>query len=233
MRRALMLAGLLAAASSAAAEAGAPPPELRLTGLDGLPRSLADERGRLVVLNFWATWCLPCIAEMPLLSAIRERYEGRGVRVIGVSADGPEGRDRVEAFVREHRPGIDVWLGGTVEHMRALGLGEGLPATAILDRDGTVAMRILGPIAGGDLEARLEWLLGPRAGPAPERRLDRLATGGAGAGKAPGQAEEGGESAAGDEHGHRHDDGDGHEHGVAEEHQHGAIAIEGASLVPS
>lgn len=68
---------------------------LELSDLDGRPRSLEEHRGRIVVVNFWATWCLPCREEMPILASLQERYADRGVQVIGVSTDAPADRDKV------------------------------------------------------------------------------------------------------------------------------------------
>src|SRR5688572_29194931 len=84
--------------------------ELQLTTLDGRPARLSDHHGQLVggqlvggqlvVLNFWATWCVPCREEMPMLSALQAAYQARGVLVIGVSVDDASTRGRVPAFVR-------------------------------------------------------------------------------------------------------------------------------------
>ncbi len=211
--RAGLLAGLwlsvLAPASAAT---------LSLEDLDGNARSLEEHRGQVVVLNFWATWCLPCVEEMPLLAALQESHGPRGVQVIGVSTDAPDRIRLVRRFVRRHDLDFPVWVGGTVEQMRGFGAGEALPATVILDRDGRIAMRILGPVEPGDLEERVEWLLGDRSDAGPDPLLDRFAT-------AP--HDHAGEHDAGA----RHDHGDDHEHG--EEHQHGGVGLEGASLVPS
>ena len=110
----------------------------------GAPRSLSDLQGDVVVVNFWATWCLPCVKELPRLQGIQDRYADRGVRVVGVSVDDSAERDHVYAFARSRGVRFEVLTGGTTEHMRALGLGEVLPATAVLDAEGTVVARMLG-----------------------------------------------------------------------------------------
>lgn len=110
----------------------------------GAPRSLADLRGDVVVVNFWATWCVPCVEELPRLQGIQDRYADRGVRVVGVAVDDPAERDHVYAFARSRGVRFEVLTGGTTVHMRALGLGDVLPATAVLDANGAVVTRLRG-----------------------------------------------------------------------------------------
>lgn len=70
-----------------------------LTDLHGRPVSLKDFRGKLVLLNFWATWCAPCVAEMPALEALYERYKHRGLEIVAISIDDPRALGEVRAFV--------------------------------------------------------------------------------------------------------------------------------------
>ncbi|MGH9798119.1 MAG: TlpA family protein disulfide reductase, partial [Candidatus Polarisedimenticolia bacterium] len=174
---------------------------------------------RVVVLNFWATWCVPCLREMPVLSDLQARYGGLGLTVIGASADPPDRMDRVRRFVRRHRPGFPIWTGATTRDMERLGLGEALPATALIDRDGRIAARFIGPFDEAVIESRVEWLLGDRTAPAPGHALVVAPSSAGGPEAEPGAAAEG----------HDH----GHDHGGEEEHAHGGVGIEGASLVPS
>ena len=236
-----LCAALACSATAAAAELAAPETArvssaavpaaaaLELQTLAGERASLQALRGQIIVLNFWATWCVPCRHEMPLLAEVWERYRDRGVELIGASADAPERRREVERFVRRHRLDFPIWVGATTADLERLGLGEALPATAILDRDGGIAFTILGPIAPGDLEARLDWLLGDRAAPPPAARLDRFA----GDAHRPEGDEQEGPGGTGPAHaGHEHDAHE-HDHGKEEDHAHGGVGIEGASLVPS
>ena len=144
--------------------------------------------GDIVVLNFWATWCKPCIEEMPLLSRVQRRYGVDGVRVIGVSADAEAPARDVLEFARARKVQFAVWLGATTEDMKALGLGEALPATAVIDREGRIVARFTGELKKGDVETVLDRLLEEESAAAARR-------------------------AGTDAHDHDHDDGD---HGHAD-----------------
>lgn len=157
----------------------APSPALGTGGFKNLERThdpIQDYCGRIVVLNFRTTWCIAWHEEMPVLVAVQEAYGPRGVPAIGVSTDDPGRRDLVRRFARRLGPNFPVWVGGTVEGMLRFGLGEALPATANVGRDGSVVMRILGPVERVDLESHLEWFLGERLEPGPEPLVDNFAT---------------------------------------------------------
>ena len=181
------------------------PATLALQGLSGDQQSLEHYRGRIVILNFWATWCVPCREEMPIFARVREDYRSRGVEIIGASADDRSTRDQVEPFIEAYGINFPIWLGATVKDMERLSLGTALPATAVIDRDGRVAARILGLVAARELIERIDWLLGDRTAQPPPPLVDHF-------------------ESARDEHGH---------HEGEEEHQHAAVGMEGASLVPS
>ncbi len=138
--------------------------------LASLDARLAEQRGKIVVLNFWATWCQPCLQEMPLLEAIHEQYASRGVEVIGASADDASTRGRIPEFTRRVGVRFPIWEGATTADMHALGLPESLPGTALIDRDGSVAFRIHGIVKKKDLKDRIDWLLSDRAKPPPVDR---------------------------------------------------------------
>ena len=74
---------------------------LSLSDLNGNPQTLESYSGRVVVLNFWATWCVPCREEMPLLVNIQKRYESKGVVVIGVSADDEGTQVQIPPFIQK------------------------------------------------------------------------------------------------------------------------------------
>ncbi|HEY0079806.1 MAG TPA: TlpA disulfide reductase family protein [Pyrinomonadaceae bacterium] len=200
---------------------------LALLDTAGKRRSLDEYRGKIVVLNFWATWCVPCREEMPLLVALRRRYLARGVEVVGASADDESTRSKVEPFMREARIDFPVWTGAATADMQRFGLGSALPATALLDRDGRIAFRIVGPLKASDLSERLEWLLGERRGAQPAVSLNRIEPH-----SHEGEAKR--ERGAGeDEHHDKDKKHDEHQHEGEEEHEHGGVGIEGASTVPS
>lgn len=141
------------------APAGAPPvAELQaipLTGLDGEASVLGDWRGQILIVNFWATWCLPCRREIPTLIEIQHAYAERGVRVIGIAFDGAE---PVRRFAREYAIDYPLFLAGNGISMYNAALGNrsgALPFTALLDRDGRVSERHLGEVSKAQLE---DWL---------------------------------------------------------------------------
>jgi thiol-disulfide isomerase/thioredoxin len=129
----------------------------RMPGLDGSVRSLGEWRGRVLVVNFWATWCTPCREEIPVFVRLQERYGERGLQFVGIAFDRPE---PVSAFVREFRMNYPVLLGGieAMDLMREAGNRAGaLPFTLVLDRSGGIVGRELGRLK----EDRLEALIGP------------------------------------------------------------------------
>lgn len=210
---AALLFGALSVAAQEPAQVQPEPPELVLRDLAGEQRSLSEYRGQVVVLNFWATWCMPCREEMPMLGRVAQRYAARGVAVIGASADAPETQEQIAPFVTELGLTFPIWTGATIEQMQAFGLGTALPATALLDAGGRIAFRILGPLDEHELVERIEWLLAAAEarGPMPEATLKTFAR---------------------HEAGHA-DDHEGHDHARGEDHAHGGVGMEGASLVPS
>jgi len=150
--------------SASAATSGA---ELTLEDLQHHQHDLTEFPGKVVVLNFWATWCIPCRQEMPIFVRLQESRGAEGVQVIGASADEAGNERAVEAFVQEQRIHFPIWLGATTVDMDRLGLGTALPATAIIDRDGTVVTRAPGIIDEAGLNQWIDWMLGDRTAPAP------------------------------------------------------------------
>lgn len=134
-------------------------PALALKDLSGVEQTLASRRGRLVVLNFWGTFCIPCAKEMPDLAAIQAEYAALGVEVIGATADTAEDRPKVLAFVKKYKINFPVWLGASADHMRLFGLGEALPATVILDREGKIVWQKRGMTTKAELAKELDALM--------------------------------------------------------------------------
>jgi thiol-disulfide isomerase/thioredoxin len=134
--------------------------ELSLRDLSGIEQRLSAFRGRVVVLNFWATWCVPCRKEMPDLAAIQNDYAAFGVQVVGASGDQFAEREKVIQFIKQTKINFPVWLGATTEDMRRFGVGPGLPATVIIGRDGKIAVLYPGVIKQAELKKELDRLLG-------------------------------------------------------------------------
>ena len=133
--------------------------ELALKDPFGTEQRLSSLKGRIVVLNFWATYCIPCRKEMPDLAAIQNEYAALGVQVIGASADEPEDRDKVLQFVKETKVNFPVWMGASAADMIRFGLGTALPGTVIIDREGRVAKVISGVIDKAAVRKQIESML--------------------------------------------------------------------------
>lgn len=137
--------------------------DLTLKDLSGVEQSLQSLRGRIVVLNFWATYCIPCRKEMPDLAAIQNEFAPLGVQVVGVSTDDIAERDKVLQFVRETKVNFPIWIGGSTEHMLKFGLGTALPGTVIIDRDGKISKIVSGVVDPAMLKKEIETLLAAAA----------------------------------------------------------------------
>ena len=135
---------------------------LALKDLTGAEQSLAGYKGRVVVLNFWATWCEPCKKEMPDLSAIQNDYAALGVQVIGAAGDAAADSAKVLKFIREFKVNFPVWVGATTDDMERFGVGKVLPATVIVDKDGKIVWREIGIIKPDVLRKELDKLLLPK-----------------------------------------------------------------------
>ena len=131
--------------------------------LFGNKQNIDQFRGRIVVLNFWATYCPPCLKEMPDLAAIQNEFAAFGVQVIGASADESEDREKVIEFVRETKVNFPIWMTASAEDMIRYGLGGALPGTVIIDRDGKVVKVISGVITKETLRKDIESILADKA----------------------------------------------------------------------
>lgn len=145
--------------------------DLKLKDLSGVEQSLQSLKGRIVVLNFWATYCIPCRKEMPDLAAIQNEFAPLGVQVIGVSTDDVEDRGKVLQFVKETKVNFPIWVGGSTEHMVRFGLGAALPGTVVIDRNGRIARIISGVIDQAVLRKEIESLLAAASSSIAERSV--------------------------------------------------------------
>jgi len=122
---------------------GSAAPAFRLPALAGGERDLAAQRGKIVVLNFWATWCPPCVAEMPSLERLHRTLSPEGLSVVTISTD--EDEAELRRFVRERALTLPVLRdpGGRVA--ADLYHTTGYPETFVLDRDGRLLQHVVGP----------------------------------------------------------------------------------------
>jgi thiol-disulfide isomerase/thioredoxin len=129
----------------------------QVSDVKGATRDLTQWRGRVLVINYWATWCTPCREEMPMFVKLQERYGSRGLQFIGIAIDQP---DKVAEFASEFRINYPLFLGGpeTIDLLRRAGNRAGvLPYTLVIDRRGKLVSRE----SGGLKEARLESIIQP------------------------------------------------------------------------
>ena len=143
-------------------------PALKLHDLKGVPHALEDYRGKPVLLNFWATWCVPCAAEMPLLNEMQKQYQGK-VLFIAASIDDEEMKPQVEAFIKKHQgEELTVMMGATLDTLDDFGVNQGMPGTVFINADGKIVDRRTGALKRADLEQLLRKLAGePQAAPTP------------------------------------------------------------------
>jgi thiol-disulfide isomerase/thioredoxin len=158
---------LLAASAVTAAVAtlGAPAPALIVTQLDGQEFDLARVRGKVVVVNYWASWCSPCRAEMPALDKFYQRHRGQGLVLLGLSVDEARDRAAVADIMRKFS-----YPAALAADAKANGFGPALavPMTFVIDASGVVRARLVSGTAV--TEQSLEQLvlpLLPRAAAAP------------------------------------------------------------------
>lgn len=139
-----------------------------LIDLNGQPHRLNELRGSPAVINFWATWCIPCKDEMPRLQKLQERYAASGVKFVAISIDDINSRNKIPDLLRKRNFRLPVWQGASSDTLRELSLGEIVPATVVVDVEGNVISRIEGEAREKDIASRLDWLLNGRKGKAPK-----------------------------------------------------------------
>jgi thiol-disulfide isomerase/thioredoxin len=133
--------------------------QAQFTDMSGRLRTLSEWPGRVLVLNFWATWCAPCREEIPALVKIRDQLAASGLEIVGIAIDQAA---KVAQFAKEVPISYPLLLAGGngLDLIRALGNPSGgLPFTVVLSRDGHVAERHLGAVSESLLLAKLQPLL--------------------------------------------------------------------------
>ena len=142
-------------------EVGLPAPAYATVSLDGDSVSLAQQQGKVVLLNIWATWCHPCRDEIPELRTIHNRYRDRGLELVGVSVDTDGTDETIRTFMKDFQMTFPIWRDPD-ERISTRFLAVGVPATFLIDKEGVLRWRKTGPIAPNDtsLTAAIERALG-------------------------------------------------------------------------
>lgn len=148
----LVCLGFAAGAQAAGFEARAatPAPDLSANDLNGVPKTLADYRGQVVLLNFWASWCPPCLREMPSMERLREKMTGRPLAIVAL--DSAETADEVGAFLSRMKLGFPILLdpdGSNTKRWKVFAL----PTSFLLDAEGRVRHVLTGPTEWDEGEA--------------------------------------------------------------------------------
>lgn len=124
-------------------------PKLDLATLDGVPVSLTDYKGKVVLVNLWATWCPPCREEMPTLEKFYQKYKANGFELVAINQE--ESKEVVQPFVKEFSLSFPVWLDPDYLAQREFNTAN-LPSSYVIDRNGRVRLSWIGRISENRLE---------------------------------------------------------------------------------
>jgi peroxiredoxin len=122
---------------------GIPAPDFTFPGLDGKNTSLSDYKGKVVLVNIWATWCLPCVEEMPSMQKLYNEFNGKDFEILAVSIDAA-GVDAVAPFMKKHKLSFPALMDpkGTIKSRYGV---TGIPESFIIDKKGVLVGKIIGP----------------------------------------------------------------------------------------
>jgi len=134
-----------------------PAPDFSLTDLNGKTVTLSQYKGKVIILDFWATWCPPCRSEIPHFIDLYNRYQDKGLVIIGVALD-EEGAKVVKPFVDEYKMNYPVLL-GNADIQKAYGGIQGIPTTFIIDKNGKVVDMFTGYRDEPVFEKRIQALI--------------------------------------------------------------------------
>lgn len=138
-------------------EIGQPVPELHLPDLTGHPQALSQFAGQPLLINYWASWCGPCVEEMPRLNAAHLRRGSDGIAVLGVALE--DDTDSVRAFATEHRLTLPIWIESPGRNDSSIRFGNRrsvLPFSVLIDADGRILARRAGAFGEAELRGWIE-----------------------------------------------------------------------------
>ena len=136
-------------------ELGSRAPDFKAQTIDSAPRekSLADYRGQVLMLNVWATWCLPCRVEMPSIEALYKDYAAKGLKVVAVSIDDPGTEATIRAFVQQYGLTFEILHDPQSKIVEAYDI-SGYPETFIVGRDGVIRRKLMSATDWNSPDAR-------------------------------------------------------------------------------
>jgi len=149
--------GGTAQAPASRGEVGSQAPEFQLPDLSGATVASSHFKGKVVILDFWATWCPPCKEEIPHLVRLQSKYRDQGLEIVGLSLDAGGAKD-VKPFADEHDVNYTMLIANE-ETAKAYGNINAIPTTFVLDRDGKIVQRFIGYTAPEVFEQTIKQLL--------------------------------------------------------------------------
>jgi len=153
----------LALSAGASAVKPSPAPAWTLRDVDGKPVPFSQFKGKVVVVDFWATWCPPCRTEIPGYVALQKKYGAEGLVFIGISVDGDDQIPAVRAFVKQFNINyLIVMADDTIQD--SFHINQGYPTTFIIDREGQIRNKKVGREPTADYEKEILAVLRPPAG---------------------------------------------------------------------
>jgi thiol-disulfide isomerase/thioredoxin len=132
-------------------------PAITLKDINGKSVRISDFKGKIILLNFWATWCPPCRAEIPELTKWQKEYENQGLQIIGVTYP-PTNRKKVRSFVRQNAINYPI-LFGSKNTKELFTSADTMPFSVVIDRDGQITERIEGIIYAEEFDEKIKPLL--------------------------------------------------------------------------
>ena len=147
--------------------------KLTLRDLDGNKARISDYQGRIVVLNFWATWCGPCKEEIPRFEQMAHQYSDQHVVFVLTSIDEQKKWPAVRDYISRQKITLPVWVGGSSDLIEQLSGINVVPATLVIDEKGEIVRAINGEARDEDVKEAVDWLLVGRKGQSPSERVKR------------------------------------------------------------